>query len=338
MTSGVSCATRVEYVDHLDVSRIPPGSWARLWVSLMHDGLSRPMAVPVLVARGRRAGPTFGITAAVHGNEVNGIPVIHRLFEQIDLGSLKGTLVGVPVMNVPGYLGQRRRFGEGVDLNDLFPGRPKGPSAEAYAHRFIERVAHCFDYLLDLHTASFGRANSLYVRADMSQPQVARMAYLLRPQIIVHKPPADGTLRGCLTERGVPSITLEIGDPLRFQQSFIRTSLIGVRSILSFLGMLPRRKQPVPGAPPVLCDRSYWLRTDTGGLLEVFPKVTERIEAGAPIAQVRDIFGGLTAAYTAPETGVVVGRSVNPIAQTGDRVIHLGIPAAESDPRFIHRD
>lgn len=337
MTGGVACAVNIEQVERLDPTRVPVGSWARIWVELMRDGLSRPMAVPVLVARGRRPGPTMGITAAVHGNEVNGIPVIHRLFEQLDLSALKGTLVGVPVVNIPGYISQRRRFGEGTDLNDLFPGRPDGPSAQAYVHRFIDRVAHCFDWLVDLHTASFGRANSLYVRADMTDPQIAPMAYLIRPQIIVHKPPADGTLRGCLTERGVPAITVEIGDPLRFQESYIKGTLVGVKAVLSHLGMLPRRKRPVLGPPPVLCERSYWIRTDNGGLLDVLPKVAEPLEAGAPIAQMRDIFGGLIASYHAPESGVVVGRSVNPIAQTGDRVIHLGVEASPEDTRFIRR-
>ncbi|MFN3200594.1 MAG: succinylglutamate desuccinylase/aspartoacylase family protein [Bradymonadia bacterium] len=335
--ASVSCAAHIESVSHLDPSRIPAGSWARLWVTLMEDALSRPMAVPVLVARGRRPGPTLGITAAVHGNEVNGIPVIHKLFEQLDLSTLKGTLVGVPVMNVPGYLNQQRRFTEGADLNKIFPGRPEGPSAQAYAHHFLDRVGHCFDYLIDLHTASFGRANSLYVRADMTDPQVAQMAYLIRPQIIVHKPAADGTLRGSLTERKVPAITVEIGDPLRFQPNFIRTSLIGVKAVLAHLKMLPKRKQPALGPPPVLCERSYWIRTDAGGLLEVHPKLAQPLDAGEPIAQMRDIFGALTAAYHAPEAGVVVGRSVNPIAQTGDRVLHLGVEARADDDRFVRR-
>ena len=43
---------------------------------------------------GLKPGPTVGIAAAIHGNELNGIPVIQRLFREIDVKQLRGTLVG----------------------------------------------------------------------------------------------------------------------------------------------------------------------------------------------------------------------------------------------------
>lgn len=54
------------------------------------------------VACGAFTGPVVGITAAVHGNELNGIPLIHRLFHEIDCGTLCGTLVAIPVVNTLG--------------------------------------------------------------------------------------------------------------------------------------------------------------------------------------------------------------------------------------------
>ncbi|MGM0578475.1 MAG: succinylglutamate desuccinylase/aspartoacylase family protein [Myxococcota bacterium] len=327
---------RARLVDELTVDELPRGVVTRLMVELGHDGLGAAIRLPVLVARGERKGPVFGMTAAVHGNELNGIPVIHRMFDRVDVSALKGTLVGVPVVNVPGFRRYERAFNDGRDLNHLMPGVPDGNEAQVFAHRLLHRIVNRFDYLLDLHTASFGRVNSLYIRADMTHPTTARMAYLLRPQVILHDPPRDRTLRGAAMEMGVPAITIEIGNPQRFHGEYIKRALVGVRAILAEVGMLPKRRVAA-GRQPVLCEGSRWLFTDHGGLLEVFPPVTEDVEEGRVIARLTNVFGDVTREYRAPYTGVIIGKSTNPVAQTGARIVHLGVKAAEEDPRFYGR-
>ena len=126
------------------------------------------------------------------------------------------------------------------------------------------------------------------------------------------------------------TLALEIGDPQRFQPHYIRSTLVGVRSCLADMGMLPKRAV-APGPDPILCSRSHWLYTDHGGLLEVLPQVTDRVVQGEVIAQLRDIFGGLVREFHAPEDGVIVGRSVNPVGPTGARIAHLGIVARPDD-------
>lgn len=315
----------------LDLERIPPRQTTRVLVELTSDALGRAVQVPVLVARGKRPGPVVGITAAVHGNELNGIPVIHHLFSALEGKPLRGTVVGVVVSNVPGLHALQREFVDGTDLNDIFPGKPNGNVSQIYAHRLLHQIVRRFDYLLDLHTASFGRINSLYVRADMSHPKTARMAMLQRPQIILHNRASDGTLRGEAMELGIPAITIEIADPHRFQPKYIRPTLMGVLSVLAELGMV-RRRPPRPGPPPILCERSSWLYTDRGGLLDVAPQLADRVEEGELIARVRDAFGDLRTEYHAPEAGVVIGKSTNPVGQTGARILHLGVEAAPDDP------
>mmetsp|Transcript_2001 Transcript_2001/g.3670 ORF Transcript_2001/g.3670 Transcript_2001/m.3670 type:complete len:119 (-) Transcript_2001:890-1246(-) len=69
---------------------------------MSHNGLSEPMTVPVMIAKGKFAGPTLGLTSAIHGNELSGIKVIHKLFQRLDVTDLGGTIVAVPVLNPPG--------------------------------------------------------------------------------------------------------------------------------------------------------------------------------------------------------------------------------------------
>jgi uncharacterized protein len=265
-----------------------------------------------------------GVTAAVHGNELNGVPTIHRLFASLDPASLVGTVVAVPVVNVPGFLMNQREFRDGKDLNREFPGRPDGYASQVYAHRFMERVVKRCGYLIDLHTASFGRVNSLYVRADMGQPVVATLSRLLHPQIIVHNEGTDGTLRSACADAGIHALTVEVGNPNRFQRGLIRSSRLGILSILAHLGMVQDVDEPFE-EDVVECSSSFWMYTEEGGILEVFPEVTEPVAAGALVARVTDSYGRAVREYHAPSEGIVVGKSVNPVAHTGARILHLGI-------------
>jgi predicted deacylase len=292
---------------------------------MVRSGMGDMIRVPVVVLRGIEAGPILGITAAVHGNELNGMRIIHRLVPELDVSELRGTVVAVPVVNVPGYLMNRREFNDGQDLNRIFPGDESANSAQVYAARFVDRVVKKFEYLIDLHTASFGRVNSMYVRADMRNPIAARMATLQAAQIIVHNEGHDRTLRSAAADLGIHAITLEVGDPQRFQRKLIRHGITGLHNLLVDLKMIPEEPEPIP-TEPVTCERSYWMHTDRGGVLVVFPDVAEWVDRGQLVARVTDMFGGVVAEYHAPERGIVVGKSTNPVNQAGSRILHLGIP------------
>jgi hypothetical protein len=310
--------------DALNVEEFVPGRIHRGAIRLVEDAVGNPVCVPILVARGRHPGPLFGVTAAMHGDEVNGIPVIQKLFRQFEPETMRGTVVGVPVVTLPAFLDMRRRFGEGYDLNRLMPGDPHGNAGEVYAYRFLDRVAGRFTHLVDLHTASFGRVNALYVRANLKNSVTRRMAMLQCPEIVVHSEASDGTMRGVLMERGIPAITVEVGDPLRFQQKLIRDSLHGVLSVLSELGVVDESDVD-PVNEPIVCRRSSWMFAQHGGLLDVIPAAGQKVERDQEIAHVRNVFGDVIARYHAPEDGVIIGRSTNPICETGSRLVHLGV-------------
>lgn len=313
-----------EQTHQLDLSRIPRGESRHFWLHIINNGIGAPIKLPIIVARGAKDGPVLGLTAAIHGNELNGIPVLQRLFREIDPKQLRGTLVGGLVMNVPGLLLQQRKFNDGFDLNRIAPGQADGKVSQVYIYRIIEQLLRHFDYLIDLHTASRGRINSWYIRADMDTPATARMARLQNPDIILHNPPNDGTFRGAANDLGIHAITLELQDPHVFQNAVIKDGLQGIRNVLYDLGM-------IAGTPKIevdqttLCPNSYWIYTDEGGILEVIPDLRELVGKGQIIARVRDVFGRVVKTYEAPEPGIVIGKSVSPVNQTGSRILHLGL-------------
>lgn len=302
----------------------PRGTKRNYWLKIISDGFANPICIPVMVARGLKDGPVLGLTAAVHGNELNGISVIQRLFNEVEIDELRGTIVGVPVVNVPSFIRKSRRFNDGVDLNHIMPGKENGNVSQVYAYRFIQRLVKHFDYLLDLHTASQGRVNSYYIRADMEHPVVKELAMLQNADIIVHNPASDGTLRGAVAEMEIPAITLEVGNPNTFQKRLIRSGITGIHNVLCYLDMVDDEIEE-PAKPTVLCKSSFWIYTDVGGLLTVWVDLREEVKKGQLIATIRDIFGQKIKDYHAPSDGVVIGKSVSPVNQTGGRILHLGI-------------
>lgn len=302
----------------------PPQTICHYWMNLITDGMNSPIRIPIIVARGRQDYPVLGLTAAVHGNELNGIPVIQRLLTEIDVTELNGSIVAVPIVNIPSFTRKKRRFNDGVDLNHIMPGKKDGNISQIYAYRFFDRMVKGFDYLLDLHTASLGRINSYYVRADMNHEVTQKLALLQNAQIIVHNPPSDGTLRGAADAIDIPAITLEVGNPNTFQKKMIKSGIIGVHNVLSYLKMTDDEIIE-PETPTIVCKRSYWIYTDIGGLLTVHSNLTDLVKEGDLIASIRDVFGNLIKEYFAPEDGIIIGKSVNPVNQTGGRILHLGI-------------
>jgi len=323
-------------IDKLDISEYSTGMIHTANINIIQNGFGQWETLPVIIARGTEDGPVLGITAAVHGNELNGVPCIHKVLGAINVQRLKGTLIAVPCVNTHGYENYTRYYRDGADLNRTFPGKPQphGTVSQVFCHSVLNNLFSQFQYHIDLHTASFGRTNSYYVRVDMNDESTAAMAELMFPQILLHNSGQDGTLRGALSSLGIKSITVEVGNPQTFQTNFIDWTYEGVRRVMSYLEMYPASIHcwlPT-GMTPILCNGGEWMYTSAGGVLEVFPEVNTILKQGDVVARIRNIFGNIVQQVTAPRDAVCIGRSSNPVAYAGDRIIHLGFPHPPNTP------
>ncbi|NLG76495.1 MAG: succinylglutamate desuccinylase/aspartoacylase family protein, partial [Xanthomonadaceae bacterium] len=156
-------------------SEIPPGTTKRLtWSSgAAIEGFASP--APVIVLNGSGPGPVLCLTAAVHGDELNGIEVVRRVLDEVEVDELNGAIIGVPIVNIQGFYRGMRYLPDRRDLNRYFPGNEHGSAASRIAHSFFtEVVRHC-SALIDLHTGSLNRTNLPQVRANLNIPSISRM-------------------------------------------------------------------------------------------------------------------------------------------------------------------
>eukprot|EP00474_Spongospora_subterranea_P009972 CRZ10430.1 hypothetical protein [Spongospora subterranea] len=336
--------TAIPTVAKLDLDDWPSGEISVMWVQIVSDAFGSPISVPVMLAKGSTPGKVVGLTAALHGNEVSGIPTIQKIFHDLapHICNLKGAVVAVPCCNQFGFENTTRFYQDGADLNRCFgsafkPGNEINIAtrSQQFCKNLFERVLVNCNVLMDLHTASFGRHNSFYVRADIRYPFISRLARLIQPQIIVHNVGTGGdggagTLRAAACARGIDAITIEIGDSTSFNRALIGMTYAGIARVLDDIGLIevPEFRQlDVTRPPTIVCSHSYWMQTDCGGVLDVSPSCAEIVRKGQFLASVVDIFGFVITKYVAPEDGVVIGKSTNPANVQGDRIVHLGIIA-----------
>jgi len=324
----------------LELDKLPAGKISLGSIDLFSDAAHRITSLPLMVAKGAREGPTLGLLAVVHGNELNGIMTIHQLFSELDPELLSGNIVAIPVVNMHGYLTKQRFFIDSKDLNRVMPGKEYGTPSEIYAYRLMNRIIKYFDYMIDIHTASFGRVNSHYIRADLRHPTIRKMAELQDAEIIVNTRKPLNSFRGAATNAGIPSITIELGNPQLFQRSMVNSGIEGIINVLVNFAMYPAEIRQEKET--VICSHSYWIRVDQGGVLYVYPDLCDKIKKGQIIGRLTDIFGQQIKEFESPADGIVVGKSTNPVTYTGGRILHIGIigdiDSADADLEDEHED
>lgn len=282
---------------------------------------------PVLVVNGAEPGPVLCLTAAVHGDELNGIEMVRRVFQELAPASLKGAAIGIPIVNIHGFRRGSRYLPDRRDLNRFFPGNPQGSSAARIAHSLFENIIRQCTVLVDLHTGSFYRTNLPQVRADLGQPRVADMAHGFGGMLVLNSVAAPGTLRRAATDAGIPTVILEAGEPLRMQPKQVEQGVAGMKRLLSSLGMTPKATL-LRQAEPVYY-RSRWVRADHGGILFSVVRLGQTVRAGDILGNVTDPITNEQNLIYAPVEGRVIGMAVNQVVMPGFAAFHLG---TESQP------
>jgi predicted deacylase len=309
--------------------RVRPGQRSNVDLPIADLYTTTSLHMPVQVVCGRRAGPTAFLSAAIHGDELNGVEIVRRLLRMKALDSLRGTLLAVPVVNVHGFLDQSRYLPDRRDLNRSFPGSPRGSIAARLAHTFMQQVALKADFGIDLHTGALDRSNLPQVRVDLDNPRALELATEFGAPVVVGAALRDGSLRSCAAQRGIPVLVYEAGEALRFDELSIRAGVRGVLRLLRFAGMLPRRRERGEGggqptsARPVIAQTTRWVRAPASGIVTGKSPLGKRVREGDRLAVITDPLGERAENVTSPLRGLIIGRSNLPLAHEGDALFHI---------------
>ncbi|MDY0291031.1 MAG: M14 family metallopeptidase [Desulfuromonadaceae bacterium] len=307
---------------------VAPGARASVDLNIARLYTHNDMTLPVQVVNGRRAGPVMFVSAAVHGDEINGVEIIRRLLAHKNLAKLRGTLLAIPLLNPYGFIHRSRYMPDRRDLNRAFPGSPKGSLAGRLAYRFMHDVASRCDFGVDLHTGSNYRTNLAQVRANLEHKRTRELAMAFGAPLIIDSSLREGSLRAAVSSLGKPVLVYEGGEALYFNESAIRTGLRGLWRLMHHTGMLPLRRQSAR-FEPIVAHKSSWVRAPMSGIFSSSVSLGAIVEKGDSMGTLSAPLGEESSQVLAPFSGVVIGRLNLPLAYEGDALLHLARIYAE---------
>lgn len=314
---------------------IPPGTRRRVEIPVARLPTETWMSILVDVINGASPGPRLWLSAAIHGDELNGVEIIRRVLSDVDSTELSGCLISVPIVNVFGFMEQDRYLPDRRDLNRSFPGSKSGSLAARLANLFMtEVVSHC-SHGIDLHTGSHHRANLPQIRGNLHDAETRRCAEAFQAPVMMHSQTRDGSLRHAATARGIHVLLYEAGEPMRFDEDAIEIGTEGVLQVMSALRMIrrPRRRKQKPVS--VVSEESVWIRARRGGILRLDVELGQRVTRREKVGVISDAFGENRVTVKAPVDGIVIGVTRNPLVHQGDAIVHVariveGLPGPAS--------
>lgn len=308
--------------------KVRPGTSKRLSWSATELFEGVPVSTPVLVLNGAEPGPTLCLTAAVHGDELNGIEMVRRVMHDLSPEDVSGAIIGIPIVNVQGFRRGSRYLPDRRDLNRYFPGNPNGSAAARIAHSFfVNVIAHC-DALIDLHTGSNSRANLPQIRADLRDPDVVTLTQGFGSMVILHSTPSVGTLRHAATRAGIPTVTLEAGGPSQLELNEVRHGVRGIETLVNTLGMTTKQRYWTDPEP--VYYRSSWVRADNGGILLADVSLGSTVRKGDLLGTINDPMSNARTELRSPYSGRIIGLARNQVVMPGFAAFHVGIQTADT--------
>ncbi|WP_290700449.1 succinylglutamate desuccinylase/aspartoacylase family protein [Amphritea sp.] len=308
---------------------IKPGETKQIEMPVAKLYTDTDICIPVHVMRSKKPGPTVFVSAAIHGDELNGIEIIRRLIQSKSLKISSGTLILVPMVNVYGVLNQSRYMPDRRDLNRSFPGSAQGSLAGRVADKFLAEIVRRCDYGIDLHTGAIHRSNLPQVRANLNDPETRSLAEAFGVPVLLNADLRDGSLRQAAVESDTRILLYEAGQALRFDEVSIRAGVRGILNVITHLGLV-RRKSRRKAVTPYIANNSSWVRANSSGIVHNLKNLGDQVQKGTPLAEIGSPFGEILSTITANKSGIIIGKQNIPLVQEGDAMFHIAF-FSESD-------
>ena len=304
-----------------------------LAVSESYSGMT--VKIPIHVRRAKEDGPVVFVTAALHGDEINGTGAIRQLVQSEELELKRGTLVLIPVLNILAFDRHSRYLPDRRDLNRSFPGSVKGSLASRMAHTIFNEIVLGCDYGIDLHTASVRRTNYPNIRGDLGIAEVNRIAEAFGCEVIMDGKGPKHCLRREACEAGCHTIVMEAGEVFKVEPGIVESAVRGVQNVLHELDMI--ELDPVSPDYQVVVKKSKWIRAEKGGFLEFHVSPGDIVDKDQAISTNTNLLGRDRHTVHAPFDAVVIGMTTLPAISPGDPICNLGMLPEKIKPSDLRQ-
>jgi predicted deacylase len=304
-------------------------------------GVDAAARIPVIVINGAKPGPVLALVSGAHGTEYASIIALEKLASAIDPAQLSGTVVLLPLVNVPSFL-QKVPHVNPVDnksMNRFYPGKPDGTQTERASFLITKEVVDRCNYLIDYHGGDLDESLRPYAywgpTGKAEQDRISKMmvlAFGLDHIIIWRERPTDPAatryLDNTASVHGKPSIVVEAGHAGTTETDDIALLVNGTLSTMGALKMLPGDSRPIEN--PVWIEKIIDVTSDIEGIFYPLVKRGTYVAANAKLGYVTDYFGNVILEPRAPDSGVILHVNAVPSLKKGDNIANIGVLAAHA--------
>jgi len=302
---------------------IKPGSRQSIDIPLPSFYTHSSVNMPVHVVHGRRPGPVLLVSAALHGDEINGVEIIRRLLSHKFIDRIKGTLIAIPVVNVYGFVSKSRYLPDRRDLNRSFPGSENGSMAARLAHVLMTQIIPRCTHIIDLHTGAVNRENLPQIRANLrDEPDLEVLAQAFGVPVILNAKLLEGSFREAAHTKGISVLLYEAGEALRFDEVAIRAGVKGVLQVMRELGMRPKSKRQTK-SEALVANTTRWVRAAQSGILRSLVATGAKVEIGDLLAYINNPLGENTEELVSPVAGIIIGKTNLPLVFAGEALFNI---------------
>lgn len=320
------------HFDKFDMTQLPRSQKQSTWLTVAPRADGGDWRLPLLTITGAAPGPTLVVTAAVHGDEYEGVEVIAQLFRMLEPQWLKGTLMLLPVANLPAYeAAQRSSPIDGLNLARVFPGDASGTITQRIAYWMTAKLLKSADFYIDLHSGGIaGNIPTLigYIhdQRPLGQASLAGARAFGAPVLWGHPLPlAPGRTVSAATDLGVPSLYTEAPGGGYARPEDVACFTQGVINVMRHLGMLAGQPEPQAMTHHLFGDGNLdsVISAQNAGYFRAEVDLLATVRKGDLLGTVRDFAGQVTEEVRADRDGVVIMLRRLHRVHVGDGLAHI---------------
>jgi uncharacterized protein len=258
------------------------------------------------------------------------------LIAEIDAKQLSGTVIILPLVNVPSFqkVVPHLNPADGKNMNRMYPGKADGTQTDRASYLITTEVVEQADHVIDFHGGDIDESLRPYSywnktgRADQDAFSRGMVLAFGLDHIVISadrpKDPKDSRyFENTASTRGKPSITVEAGHAGTVESDDVAVLVNGTMSVMRHLKMLPGA--PKPAESPVWIDHLADVAAGQGGIFYPLVKRGAYVNVGMKIGHVTDYVGKTLFEARAKEAGVLLYVRAVPSINKGDTVASVGV-------------
>ncbi len=282
--------------------------------------------IPIIVERGKNEGPVLLITGGIHGNEINGVDIVRTLVSKAYNKPQRGIIICIPVVNIFGFLNQKRQFPDGRDLNRVFPGSPRGSLASKLAYQIMNEIAPKADYCIDYHTGGDSRFNTPQIRINKNDVASMELAKVFGAGFILRSERREKSYRESMHKLKKKVLLFEGGKSLDINNEVTKVGVEGAIRVMHHLGMRDFTQElalQTLRSEPIVIDESSWIRAKYSGMFHPMITLGSKVKRGDLLGSISGPFGYFEKDIKATHAGYIICINQAPIVNQGDAILHV---------------